>query len=261
MKKGELTTRNYWDATYQARKSVEPIEIAGWRNLCARRILTLKTRIGLEGKSILELGGGGSAWLAFLAAEYPHTRFACLDFSEDGVQSLHEFKRKEGLENLTIYFGDFFNPPSGIGQFDFVYSHGVVEHFQDLAGVLSAHAKFLSGSGTMLTIIPNMAGLNGLLTKWLNNDVYDIHVPHDLSSFRTGHEQAGLRIVDSGYLCSNNFGVLSSCVREKAGWKRFSYRQLSRFSKIVWLFENTVHELPATRVFSPYIYAVSEKSN
>lgn len=112
----------------------------------------------------------------------------------------------------------------------------------------------------MITFIPNMSGLNGYLTKNFNRDVYDIHIPHNKESFVSGHEQAGLSILEADYLCSSNFGVLSSCFHEESSWKWNTYKQLTRVSKLAWAFESKIFEFPVSQIFSPYIYAVAKKS-
>jgi hypothetical protein len=68
-----------------------------------------------------------------------------------------------------------------------------------------------------------------------------------------------LRVIEADYLCSNNFGVLSSCVREKKGFMWHFYKMMSRVSKATWFFEDKVADLPVSKFFSPYIYVISER--
>lgn len=255
----ELTTKSYWDSTYKERAGVIPVDVDSWRNGCNKKIYNLKRKCDLDKGPVLEIGGGSSAWLAFLAKKYPNTNFSCLDFSEEGLSSLTAWKNSQRVTNLEIVLGDFFSSNQKLGRFDFVYSHGVVEHFTDLSEVLVAHSGYLSSSGKMLTVIPNMSGVLGLMTKYMNKVVYDIHVPHNLESFVKGHADAGLRVIEADYLCSNNFGVLSSCVREKKGFMWHFYKMMSRVSKATWFFEDKVADLPVSKFFSPYIYVISER--
>lgn len=251
-----LTTPAYWNRFYTGQDRIVPADPASWKALPERDIFALKCRHGVQTGRVLELGGGASPWLAYLAPRFPDAGYVCLDFAEEGVRRLRTWAAETGVANLEVVQGDFFAPPP-IGTFDFVFSHGVVEHFTDLPGVLRAHADFMTPGGRMLTIIPNMAGVLGWLTRGMNRPVYDLHVPHDLASLRDGHRWAGLDLVESGYLCSNHFGVLSSCVSRPSGFVFQLYKALSRLSKAVWLAEDRLGRLPATRFFAPYIYAVS----
>lgn len=254
----KLTTEEYWNSTYRARFGISPVSVDTYKNYCAKCILKKKTLLVDQSGSILEIGGGGSPWIAFLASAFEAKQFATLDFSSEGNNMLRDYVANNGLNNVDVLEDDFFS--SNIARkFDLVYSHGVVEHFVDLPEVLRAHSQFLSQDGRMLTIIPNMTGILGILTRALNREIYNIHVPHDLISFRKGHACAGLRLIESGYLCSNNFGVLSSCVTQESGVKFSLYKLLTRISKASWLFEDKICRLPQTKFFSPYIYAISEK--
>lgn len=255
----QLATKNYWDATYEKREVLFPVDLKKRHARCSREIYSIKEKLGLENKRVLEIGGAGSSWLAFLASSVKSSVFTCLDYSERGVESLKRYARENDIDNLEFVVADMFNPPKEGELFDFIYSHGVVEHFPDLPAVLEAHARYLSDEGVMLTIIPNMAGVLGMLTKLFDRKIFEIHVPHDIVSFRKGHEDAGLTLIESGYICSNNFGVLSSCFPRKEGWKWSAYKFLSRLSKVIWLFEDKFISLPHSRTFSPYIYAVSKR--
>ncbi|NMT65226.1 class I SAM-dependent methyltransferase [Marinobacter orientalis] len=254
-----LTETSYWDATYTARPSLQPIEVTGYRNLSAEKNLEVMESVGIENKRVLEVGGGGSAWLAFFASHYPDSEFTALDYSDEGCALVRDYANERGLLNLHTVCADMFDPEAAVGQFDLVYSHGVVEHFTDLAATLAPMKNFLAHDGRLVTFIPNMSGILGALTRKFNRAVYEIHVPHDRESFVKGHKDAGLEILECGYLDSTNFGVLSSCFEHQSGIKWQFYKQLARLSKILWAFESRVFRLPTSRLFSPYIYAIAKK--
>ena len=254
-----LTEKTYWDNSYEARGCLEPVQTSGYKNYCYLKILDVISKIGLQKKNVLEIGGGGSGWIARLAIEYPESTFTALDYSDAGCKFLEDFSRENDLKNIKVICDDFFNVRQCEGKYDLVYSQGVVEHFENLPDVMKAFKGFLGTDGRMVTIIPNMSGLNGWLTKLFNKAVFDIHVPHTKESFKAGHVAAGLEIIEYGYLCSNNFGVLSSCFADQSGVKFFLYKQLTRVSKVVWWFESKFFAFPAGRLFSPYIYAVAKK--
>ena len=70
-------------------------------------------------------------------------------------------------------------------------SFGVVEHFESLEDVLRAMRKYLVQDGRVFTVIPNMSGLLGLLTKRFNQSIYFSHNPQTLESLVAGHESVG----------------------------------------------------------------------
>ena len=255
----ELTKKDYWENGYERRMGLLPVNLVGFRNLCSLKVYDLKKSIGLHDKNIVEIGGGGSAWLAFLATKYPTSRFSVIDYSEIGCRILSEFAEKNHINNINVYCRDFNHSHDLYGKYDLVYSHGVVEHFTSLPDVLKTLSEFLRPNGKMLNIIPNLGGILGNLTRFFNRHVYDMHIPHDKNSFIKGHQEAGLLVQQAGYVCSNNFGLLSTCLPDETGIKWKFYKSLTKLTKLIWAFEYYILDLPVSRLMSPYIYAVSIK--
>lgn len=258
----ELSENEYWQLSYQRRISrLEPPNLNDFRNVATKRMVQTLEAVGLAGKHVLEVGAGDSDILLLLAQRLAGAaRFAGMDYSDAGCALLRDRSSHLGVE-IEVVKADMFKPPKeSIGRFDLVYSMGLVEHFDRLGDVLAALTRFLRPDGDLVTIIPNMSGVLGALTKRWNRQVYDIHHPHSLSSFLAGHADAGLRVVQSGYLCSSNFGVLSACFESQAREGARAYLWLSRLTKALWWYESKAFELPKTAWLSPYIYAVSRAS-
>jgi PST family polysaccharide transporter len=83
--------------------------------------------------------------------------------------------------------------------FDILTSFGVVEHFTDTAHCLEACSRFLRPGGVMMTVIPNLAGLNGAGTRFFSPETYAIHVPMSAKALRQAHEKAGLEVLECRY--------------------------------------------------------------
>ena len=252
----KLTQQSYWDETYRTRKRQPPLRLGGVGSYCNRLILEKLLEIGLAGKRVLEIGAGDSAWLPYLAKRYPSSRCVGMDYAEVGCILLSERARDEGAA-VEVVRGDMFSENSPLHRsFDLVLSFGLVEHFGDLGRVLCAKSRFVKPGGSVFTLIPNMAGILGFLTRAWNPGVYAQHNPHDLQSFLLGHQQAGLAVVSSGYLGSNNFGLLSSCFPQRRGIAFNTHRALYALSLAVWWIEGRSGKLPSSQLFSPYLYAI-----
>lgn len=254
-----LTEPEYWNAGYQRvdRGCTLP-ELANFRCLSEKRVLDAIESLPLAGKRVLELGAGDSTMLLTLGRRWGHScELAGLDYSDAGCRSLLRRAAAIGVD-VSVFHADLFSPPVDLlGRFDIVYSLGLVEHFTELDRVLAAAARFLAPGGTMFTMIPNMRGIYGAFVRRFNRPVYDIHNPHDLRSFLTGHDRAGLEVARSGYLCSTHFGMLSACFSSHSdrGWRLYVF--LRKITMALNLFESRVAPLPTTALFSPYLYAVS----
>ena len=252
-----LTRKEDWDQGYVSREESIDLEL-GWRHhtnyLLAKKI----EEIGLDGKSVLEIGAGDSQWLPYFAKKYPGSRFVGMDYSQAGCDRLAKRVATSGATNIDIYQHDMFAMESALhGKFDLVLSFGVVEHFTELSHALLAKRKYLKDRGLMFSLIPNMAGSLGHLTKLFNRAIYEMHNPHDWNLFLEGHCKAGLTVISGGYFGSSNFGVLSSSFKKHEGFSWHTYVLLTRLSKAIWLLESKFGDLPGSKMFSPYIYAIS----
>ncbi len=255
----KLTDKPYWDSTYGRRKRQPSLKVDGFMNYSSRLILDALLRADMQNKRILEVGAGDSVWLPYLAKRFPTSQFVGVDYSEGGCALLAERASEEGVD-IEIVHEDIFVENSRLhGSFDVAISFGVVEHFDVLGQVLAAKKRYLKHGGYMFTIIPNMAGVLGALTRRWNREVYDKHNPHAWDSFLQGHQQAGLEVITGGYLGSTNFGVLSSCFPERSGLSWQFSRVLVAVSLAMWWVEDKVGNLPSSKTFSPYIYALSRR--
>jgi 2-polyprenyl-3-methyl-5-hydroxy-6-metoxy-1,4-benzoquinol methylase len=253
----ELTGKKHWDDTYEIRKRQLALQLSGVSGYCNRLVLEKLLETGMEGKRILEIGAGDSAWLPYLAKKFPTSQFAGLDYSERGCLLLTERARAEGV-TVQVANEDMLAESSSLHRsFDIVLSFGVVEHFSDLGRALSAKSRYAMRGGILFTLIPNMAGVLGTLTQAWNREIYLLHNPLNLTSFANGHSQAGLDVLASGYLGSSNFGVLSSCFPGRQGFTWQLYRLLVGASMAVWSVESQLGNLPSSRWLSPYIYAIA----
>lgn len=255
---GNLTEIEHWNHGYDTRREINDLTF-DWRNRAAYLIAMKIESVGLDGKSILEIGAGDSQWLPYFAKRFPSARFAGLDYSAKGCERLAARAAAIEPAKISIHNQDMFSAESKLhGKFDLVMSFGVVEHFTSLAQVLLAKQRYLKNQGLMFSLIPNMAGSMGYLTKLFNKEVYRMHNPHDWHSFLQGHREAGLDVISGGYLGSVNVGVISGCFDEQKGLPWHTYVFLTRLGNIVALAENKVGDLPASKCFSPYIYAISK---
>jgi 2-polyprenyl-3-methyl-5-hydroxy-6-metoxy-1,4-benzoquinol methylase len=237
--------------------------IGGIRNLFVRRMDELFRQIlggTAEGKTMLELGCGGSVWLPYFAKRFG-LRVSGVDYSEKGCRLAEEILKKESVEG-RIHRSDFFDPPDELlGRFDVVYSAGVAEHFDPTAPCLAAFARYLAPGGLMITVVPNMTGAVALLLRKFNRQLYDIHVPLSLEALRSAHETAGLRVEQCGYFLST--GCVASTSGLKPGIVTATKRQiidaLRRLAAVIWWAEDRTIRIPETRLLSPFVVCVARK--
>ena len=228
---------NYWTEVWERTTLPPPIDLDSKSvNAYPDRVLhnlfkkIFSTR-DTKGKKLLEIGCGNSILLPYLAKEF-------------------------GFEVYGIdYCEDAFNPDKNLlGNFDFVCSFGVVEHFQDTSNTLKSFSEFLKPGGILITSIPNMKGATGLLHKLLNKPVYDIHVPLDKDD---------LRIEINEYFLAISFAITLEGIDGKKIpmyiLKKLFVKFLRYCSKVIWIFENWFGTLPAGRLLSGGVMTSARK--
>jgi SAM-dependent methyltransferase len=213
-----------------------------------------------KGARLLEIGAANSAWLPYFAREYGF-RVSGIDYSARGCEQAREILRRAGVDG-TVTCTDALAPPPELREaFDVVVSFGVVEHFDDPAAALRAFRRYLKPGATLITIIPNIAGAVGWVTRLLNRPVWETHVPLTSAELERAHERAGLRVESARYFEAINFGVVNLAGKDPsaAGTRlaRGVLRALFRLSELCWLVERSGVPLPTTRVLSPYIFCVA----
>lgn len=150
---------------------------------------------------VLEVGCGRSIWLPYLAE-----KLSCSVVGIDMEAYAAELARANlagaGVEG-TILCGDGFAPedhPELQGRFDLVYSIGVVEHFDNIVGRLHALSRYLKPGGRILTTVPNLQGVNGILQRLADRERLEMHVIYDPPRLARVHEEAGFTTLAAGYV-------------------------------------------------------------
>lgn len=258
--------KDYWDRAWQTEEfpaDIEPTSKSIWahRDQCFHASFRKLFRDRPAGTTLLELGAARSAWLPYFAR---HFRFsvAGLDYSELGAQQCQQRLDEAGIRGESRC-ADLFRPPSDwLHAFDIVTWFGVAEHFEHTAAGVRAAAAFVRPGGLLVTEIPNLVGINGVLQRALNKPVYDIHVPLSASALARAHEAAGLRVVTADYVVPTDFGVidLEGLPRTFATMvkQRFMYA-LRLLSGCIWWVDRRLGPLPTGRLTSGFIIVAAQK--
>ncbi|MBI4240093.1 MAG: methyltransferase domain-containing protein [Candidatus Rokubacteria bacterium] len=99
---------------------------------------------------VLDAGCGGGRDLRAMASRWPDIEFVGVDLSE-GVYTAQE--RVAGLPNAHVVRGDLLALPFGQGQFDTVYSYGVLHHTVNPAAGLAELVRVAKPGGRIVTYV------------------------------------------------------------------------------------------------------------
>lgn len=258
---------DYWAQVWAGRAVPPPIDphSKALTNHLNRRFHDLISEVlggaGTPGRKLLEIGCGRSQWLPYFHQQFGF-EIAGIDYSPLGCQQTESILAAAGVPGRVVY-GDLFDPPRDmLGQFDLVWSMGVIEHFGDTQGTAAAFAKFLKPGGAIITVIPNMLGVVGALQRVVNRAVYQVHVPLSADELAAAHRACGLQVESSKCFVSTGFGVVNPGFRPNPALQwvaRATVGLLARVSIAIWGLEVLGLRLPAGRLFSPYVVCVARR--
>ena len=252
----------YWDEVWKADELPNPVDptLPSLDNVVNAQFDALFRSLFAErqsGRQLLEVGAARSAWLPYFAQQFGF-RVTGLDYSVPGCEQTEQILERAGV-NGTVHRADMFDPPSQLrGAFDVVVSLGLVEHFDDTSAAVNALAAFVAPGGLLITSVPNMAGLLGLLQRGLDPAVFRVHKPITRRDLAAAHIDSGLDVVSSRYLMTVNWSAVNIANWPKRRRAR-AMRLLSGASKVVWMAEARGLRLPPNRWTSPYIVAVGSR--
>lgn len=256
--------KEYWDDLWGTEDVVERVSPRGGRlsnhvNHCFHTLFSkMFSDKDNRGKRLLEVGCARSEWLPYFAREFGF-EVCGIDYSEIGCRQSRQVLSKEGMK-AEVVCGDFFSPPEHlIEAFDVVVSFGVAEHFEDTSGCIRAFSRFLKPGGLLLTNVPNLVGLNGLIQKIVDRAVFDVHLSLNKDALIEAHEKNGLETIFCGYFLFFHLGVLRF-----ENWKGSMFysgacRVRTLINLFVWTCERAIPVLKANRWSSPYINCLAFK--
>ncbi|MFM2208270.1 MAG: hypothetical protein RL213_2245 [Bacteroidota bacterium] len=215
-----------------------------------------------DGQELLEVGCGNSIWLSYFRQRFGY-RVSGIDYSEFGCEQTRRILARDGCAG-DIRLGDLFHPPADlIGKFDVVCSFGVVEHFEDTAGVLAAIARFLKPGGILITTVPVLYGPTGFLQRVLNRPVFDIHVLLTRERLADQLRKSGLTVRTAEYYATVSFGVTLDAAEGKTvkalGVKRLLLKGFQAVGKLLSAVDSKVARLPKGKYTSEGIFTIAVK--
>jgi SAM-dependent methyltransferase len=258
-----LTSSAYWDGTWAGRSIPQPLNprTAGlngtvprrWHEFFARTFASLGIR---PGDRIIEAGCGGSVFLPYFSTEYG-LRAEGIDNSTEGCELSKAIAAKSGI-TTPIYYGDVLNPPTDLrGVYQAVFSFGLAEHFSPTTSILNALTTFLAPGGCVITVVPNMHGMVGMLQNLADPGVYRLHVPLSPSELAAAHRECGLAVLSADHIMTANFSVVNFSGSGSRIPNRLGLRLASWVSKAVWSAQRVgLPELPNGWT-SPYVVVVA----
>lgn len=186
-----LTDPKFWDARWDSTDRNTSFADCRWvtRNYqyaALDRALRSALPRG-EHLTFMELGCGQARWMVYFYHVFGYRVFGC-DYSPVGCELARQTLAAAHVPG-EVEEANFFRLE---GRYDIVMSAGVVEHFDNGGDVVAAFARLLRPGGFLITDVPNLGGLNGMLHRLLKPDTFDSHRVVRFDDLRAWHRAAGL---------------------------------------------------------------------
>jgi SAM-dependent methyltransferase len=200
------TTKSYWAKNHEL---TIRLRLPSRLNIGTANILRLLQSRIPKGCRVLEIGFAPGKVLAYVG-KHCNARLSGIDFSDQGVETAKKLFLHLGLQG-DLRCEDLFASTLSSHSFDFVYSLGFVEHFDNPALVVKRHYDFLAPGGRALIAIPNYGGIYGRIQARLdpeNIQIHNLEIMREeaLVALVAGLDVASVKAYPYGHL---NLGLLS----------------------------------------------------
>jgi len=187
----DLTSARYWDEQWSRLEVRGNYGSLDWvsKNYVYRSLdRLLRSVLPADPlKTFIELGSGPARWMIYFHKVFGYRVFGC-DYSEVSCELARKNLAQAGIAG-EIAQADFFKLE---GQYDVVFSGGVIEHFDQPDEVLAGFARLVAPGGILITDVPNLGGLCGFYQRRLKPETFETHRLVRLSDIRGWHRALGL---------------------------------------------------------------------
>jgi 2-polyprenyl-6-hydroxyphenyl methylase/3-demethylubiquinone-9 3-methyltransferase len=258
----DLAGRQHWNQVYADVGTAGSVS-AGWRptgydERTLEHILMTEI-VRYRPKSLLEVGCGNSIWLAYLAHRTGVT-VAGMDYSQQGCDLVRQRLIAEGVEG-QIFCADLFQTdPATVGQYDFVFSLGLVEHFTDLDNVLSKLLEFVAPDGVLWTEVPNMRSIHGVMSWVWQPEQLAKHQIITLKHLKTAYDRLGLKEIHGSY--NGLFSLNVPAWPYNPRWPKLAPRVVPRIYRTIHLVDKAMCRIKTYRgvaPLAPFLYIAGQR--
>lgn len=254
----DLAGRDYWESVWEG-ASFDPLEL-GDGNPAARRAkvdeIELFERIFRDlgaGSKLIEIGCASSPWLHYFESQFGFD-VTGIDYAETACEKTRQALLSAG-SSVKVVDADLFDLPAALRQtFDVAISFGVLEHFEDTRSAAEAMADLVRPGGLLVALVPNMAGLPGLLQRLVDHAVYAKHVVLTPGSMCAAFRRGGLELESSRYLGFANLWFVNVSRIER--WKTYPvvWHLLDLANRLMVFAGDRLPGMAPNRFTSPQLY-------
>jgi 2-polyprenyl-3-methyl-5-hydroxy-6-metoxy-1,4-benzoquinol methylase len=150
----DLTSESFWDKAWVNKKGSQSnsLIMTHWE---AHQLLSKVIHSLSRDASCIELGCAPGSNMQLYHSINPGLTIDGIDISDVGLAVTREVMKTRKIKG-SVHKQDIRQPDKElINKYNLVFSHGLIEHFDDCASMLQEHFKFAQDQGLILITVPN----------------------------------------------------------------------------------------------------------
>lgn len=149
-----------------------------------------------SGCSLIEIGCAPGAWMAYFSNHFGYS-VSGLEYAEAAAEATRDNMAMLAID-ADVLVQDFFTLDCEQNRHDIVFSLGFIEHFRDVSSVVQRICAL--SRQYVVTIVPNLYGINGFISRTIRPEVYAEHNPIDASALDLMHRHCGMETLFCDYI-------------------------------------------------------------
>lgn len=264
MDNGRLSAKQHWDSLASEHSLPRIASPQKYGSLVTMRFIDGILR-NEKKSTFFEIGCAASGWLPYFAQKYGYL-VSGLDYSEVGCRLAEENLNRLNIRYDQIICTDVFKWRSE-KKFDIIFTYGVLEHFEKPQALIDICYKHLNDNGVIITLVPNLQGVMGVLFRFFAYDIYKMHIVISKDALKQVHIDAGFRDIKTDYVGTFSLGVIPWRLSNRWLLKKDSLRAwitLKLIGLAHWCIGTILKMLNceiSSKFFSPYIVSIMRKNN
>jgi len=145
--------------------------------------------------SFIEIGCAPGGYMAWFNRTFGY-KVSGIEYAEKAAAMTIKNMEVQGID-ADVLVGDFFAHDFS-QKYDVVFSAGFIEHFRNMNPVVERICNL--SKRFVVTIVPNIYGINGAISKTIRPGVYAEHNPIDVPTLELIHRNCGMKTLFCNYV-------------------------------------------------------------
>lgn len=149
-----------------------------------------------DANSLIEIGCAPGAWMAYFNKQFGY-QVSGIEYAEIAASVTRKNMDMLGV-HAEIFVQDFLSWDFKPRMYEVVFSAGFIEHFRNVAPVMERICGL--SSRFVVTIVPNLYGINGVIRKYFSPKNFAEHTPISISTLEALHTNCGIKKLFCDYV-------------------------------------------------------------